>query len=49
MNRLSREAQERLDDIYDDLRIEAVDGAKAEKTLGLPRSRSTETSIKRAA
>lgn len=47
MNRLSREAQERLDDAYDALRLELAGGPKAEQTL--QRRESTETSIKRAA
>lgn len=49
MNCLSREAQKRLDEVYDALRVEAAGGAKAESALGLPRSKSTEISIERAA
>lgn len=49
MNRLSREARERLDATYDALRLELAGGPKAEATLGLPRRESAETSIERAA
>lgn len=49
MNRLSREAQERLDAVYDALRLEVAGSRKAEKTLGVARRRSTETSIERVA
>ena len=49
MNRLSREAQERLDAVYDALRLEVAGGHKAEKTLGMARRESADTSIERAA
>lgn len=45
---MSREAQERLDRVYDALRIENAGGAKAEEALGLPRRKATEASERTA-